>query len=99
MDQFWPDIADSYWIGGQHEGDVGGAWTPYWLNGMVPLAFQLRNANITTLPGAKGMCAHVPQPSPFGATSKWATQSTAQYLGAKFCVSERHIGKTVPEAL
>jgi len=38
LDEFWPDIADSGWIGGQ-----AGGWErgPYWLDGVVPLAFLL----------------------------------------------------------
>lgn len=38
LDEFWPDIADSRWIGGHAEG-----WerAPYWLDGVVPLAFLL----------------------------------------------------------
>jgi hypothetical protein len=38
LDEFWPDIKDSAWIGGNAEG-----WerTPYWLDGMIPLAFLL----------------------------------------------------------
>ena len=33
LDKVWPDVADSSWIGGQHE-----AWerVPYWLDGFVP---------------------------------------------------------------
>ena len=36
LDEFWPDIRDSAWIGGSAEG-----WerTPYWLDGAIPLAF------------------------------------------------------------
>lgn len=38
LDEFWPDIQDSGWIGGKAEG-----WerAPYWLDGYIPLAFLL----------------------------------------------------------
>ena len=38
LDQFWPDIKDSSWFGGQAEG-----WerAPYWLDGVIPLAHLL----------------------------------------------------------
>ena len=38
LDQFWPDVKDSMWIGGDREG-----WerVPYWLDGFVPLAYLL----------------------------------------------------------
>jgi DUF1680 family protein len=38
LDQFWPDVRDSQWFGGDAE-----AWerAPYWLDGFIPLAFLL----------------------------------------------------------
>lgn len=38
LDEFWPDIKDSSWFGGVAEG-----WerAPYWLDGLIPLAFTL----------------------------------------------------------
>lgn len=38
LDEFWPDIRDSKWIGGSCEG-----WerVPYWLDGFIPLAWLL----------------------------------------------------------
>ncbi|MFB3906574.1 MAG: beta-L-arabinofuranosidase domain-containing protein [Acidobacteriota bacterium] len=38
LDEFWPDIKDSGWIGGKAEG-----WerAPYWLDGVIPLAYLL----------------------------------------------------------
>jgi len=38
LDQFWPDIKESRWIGGDKEG-----WerVPYWLDGFIPLAYLL----------------------------------------------------------
>jgi uncharacterized protein len=38
LDELWPDVAESQWFGGNKEG-----WerAPYWLDGVVPLAFVL----------------------------------------------------------
>jgi len=43
LDEFWPDVKDSRWIGGDAE-----AWErfPYWLDGAVPLAFILNDEQI-----------------------------------------------------
>ena len=40
LHEFWPDIADSQWIGGESD---GGERVPYWLDGYVPLAFLLKD--------------------------------------------------------
>ncbi len=43
LDKIWPDIRDSAWIGGDCEG-----WerVPYWLDGFVPLAYQLEDDDL-----------------------------------------------------
>jgi len=43
LDEFWPDIKDSRWFGGDTEG-----WerAPYWLDGVIPLAFLLDDATL-----------------------------------------------------
>jgi uncharacterized protein len=43
LDEFWPDVADSQWFGGAAEG-----WerAPYWLDGAIPLAVLLDDAEL-----------------------------------------------------
>ena len=43
LDEFWPSVKDSRWIGGPEEGWERG---PYWLDGLVPLAFLLQNERL-----------------------------------------------------
>jgi len=43
LDEFWPDVARSQWIGGDAEGWERG---PYWLDGVAPLAFLLDDARL-----------------------------------------------------
>ena len=52
--QFWGDVMDSVWIGGTGDGGLHER-TPYWLNGIVPLAFLLRNAGIEELSPVAGI--------------------------------------------
>ena len=40
LDEFWPDVANSGWVGGAAEGWERG---PYWLDGIVPLAYLLND--------------------------------------------------------
>jgi hypothetical protein len=43
LDKIWPDVRDSAWIGGNHDG-----WerVPYWLDGFIPLAWLLDDADL-----------------------------------------------------
>jgi len=43
LDEFWPSVADSRWIGGQNEGWERG---PYWLDGVIPLAVLLNDPRL-----------------------------------------------------
>ena len=51
---FWPDIAKSVWIGGGGDGGLNER-TPYWLNGIVPLAYLLRSANASVTGAVSGI--------------------------------------------
>src|SRR5258708_1129044 len=43
LDEFWPDVEDSGWHGGRAEG-----WerAPYWLDGVIPLAYLTDDAKL-----------------------------------------------------
>jgi uncharacterized protein len=41
LDEIWPDVKNSAWIGGSGDGWERG---PYWLDGVVPLTYQLNDA-------------------------------------------------------
>jgi DUF1680 family protein len=49
LDEIWPDVKNSAWIGGNGDGWERG---PYWLDGVVPLAFLLDD------PGLKAKVQH-----------------------------------------
>ena len=52
--QFWNDVLHSVWKGGSGDGGLHER-TPYWLNGVVPLAFLLRNAGVEQLDPVLGI--------------------------------------------
>ena len=43
LDKIWPDVRDSAWIGGSR---AGGERVPYWLDGFIPLAYLLEDADM-----------------------------------------------------
>ena len=45
---FWPDIMDSSWVGGTADTGLHER-TPYWLNGFVPLAYQLQDPTLIAM--------------------------------------------------
>jgi len=52
--QFWNDVMASSWIGGGGDGGLHER-APYWLNGVVPLAFLLKNAGVEELQPVTGI--------------------------------------------
>ena len=46
LDRVWRDVRDSAWIGGDSEG-----WerVPYWLDGAIPLAYLLEDADLIVI--------------------------------------------------
>ncbi len=45
LDQFWPQVSESVWIGHNYAEFAGGERATYWLNGQVPLHHLLKNAD------------------------------------------------------
>lgn len=43
LDKIWPSVRDSSWVGGN---DDGWERVPYWLDGFIPLAYQLENEDM-----------------------------------------------------
>ena len=55
---FWPDVENSSWVGGTADTGLHER-TPYWLNGFVPLAFQLEDPDLISLVShSVSMCNH-----------------------------------------
>jgi len=55
LSMFWNDIKETVWIGGTGDGGLHER-TPYWLNGVVPLSYLLKNAGGQhILPGVRGV--------------------------------------------
>jgi hypothetical protein len=48
LDQFWPQVSESVWIGHRYATFAGGERATYWLNGQVPLHHLLANADPTS---------------------------------------------------
>ncbi|KAL8878294.1 MAG: hypothetical protein Q9198_003860, partial [Flavoplaca austrocitrina] len=48
---FYPIVSDSRWLGGQSEYSSLNEGIPYWLNGLVPLAYGLNNDRLKSQTG------------------------------------------------
>lgn len=54
LSMFWDDVMNSVWVGGAADAGLHER-TPYWLNGVVPLTYLLKNAGIEQLPAMRGI--------------------------------------------
>ncbi|MHC4198388.1 MAG: hypothetical protein ACYSU0_00155 [Planctomycetota bacterium] len=72
LDEFWPDVRDSAWFGGDSD-----SWerAPYWLDGFVPLAFLLKDEKLM----AKALHPRVARASP----GLQATQTPSAITGSR----------------
>ena len=57
LPHFWSDIQSSSWVGGQSDTGLHER-TPYWLNGFVPLAYQLNNDTYRQSVGSDHLYLH-----------------------------------------
>jgi hypothetical protein len=76
LDEFWPDVMDSGWIGGKAEG-----WErfPYWLDGVIPLAFLLESDElIKRIEGYINYILDHQQEDGWFGPSKWGKESGFQ---------------------
>lgn len=74
LDKIWPDVQRSAWIGGDREG-----WerVPYWLDGFIPLAYLLEDADMIAAPAG----ISTPSCAPSGRTAGSAPARTKTARG------------------
>lgn len=103
LDKIWKDVKDSAWIGGSAEG-----WerVPYWLDGFVPLAYLLEDADLIAR-AKKYISAIIDRQQPSGwicpcnetdapAYDTWATQLIAKVLVVYYeCSGDENIPHVV----